>query len=280
MKPPSQKRLPRLSKAPPKTAQKGKDGKKRPHFKKFRENFLNLLPERASLASQFRTNSEGIVKKNLPLSKTASGTLPATVLTAAVLCALLFTLWAPYGAKAQYREDPVDRELERRKSDLGSGDEAKITEFAKGYYLARWTHHENLAKLHTFRRETAADVAALRSENKKTCQRVLVRLFAEMAQAEDLIPAVRYNAALAMGMFNERESGTGGGGDAGIPYFPAIGVMAEVFNASEKEERGNKVPDYVVLAILINLDRYAALGVPDPADRKKGLRASHSHETD
>ncbi len=208
------------------------------------------------------------MKKNLPLSKTASGTLPATVLTAAVLCALLFTLWVPYGAKAQYREDPVDRELERRKSDLGSGDEAKITEFAKGYYLARWTHHENLAKLHTFRRETAADVAALRSENKKTCQRVLVRLFAEMAQAEDLIPAVRYNAALAMGMFNERESGTGGGGDAGIPYFPAIGVMAEVFNASEKEERGNKVPDYVVLAILINLDRYAALGVPDPADRK------------
>ena len=112
------------------------------------------------------------MKKNPLFSKAASGASPATILTAAVFCALLFALWAPFSAEAQYREDPIDQDLERHKSDLGSGDETKITEFAKGYYLARWTHRENLAKLHTFRRETAADVAALRSENKKTCQKV------------------------------------------------------------------------------------------------------------
>ncbi|MBR5414853.1 MAG: hypothetical protein IK105_02860 [Thermoguttaceae bacterium] len=208
------------------------------------------------------------MKKHLLCSETDRGPRTAKIFTVALFGALLFSLFTAAGARAQYREDPVDKDLERRKSDLGSGDESKIAEFAKGFYLARWTQSENLAKLHTLRRETAADVAALRSENKKTCQRVLVQLFAEMAQAEDLMPAVRYNAALAMGMFNERESGTGGGGDAGIPYFPAISVMADIFNSSEDNAKGNKVPDYVVLAILINLDRYAALGVSDAADRK------------
>ena len=208
------------------------------------------------------------MKKYLLCSETDRGVRRVKFLTAVIFGALLFSVCTAAGVMAQYREDPVDKELERRKSDLGSGDEAKITEFANGYYLARWTRRENLSKLHTFRRETAADVAALRSESKKTCQQVLTGLFAEMAQAEDLIPAVRYNAALAMGMFNERESGTGGGGDAGVPYAPAIGVMAEIFNSAENAEKGNKIPDYVILAILINLDRYAALGVSDPADRK------------
>ncbi len=207
------------------------------------------------------------MEKNVLFSERRRGTA-AAMLAAASFCALLFSLFTASAVTAQYREDPVNRDLERQKSDLGSGDEAKIADFAKGYYLARWTHRENLRNLHAMRRETAADVAALRSENKKTCQKVLVGLFAEMAQAEDLMPAVRYNAALAMGMFNERETGTGGGGDAGVPYAPAIGVMADLFNTGEADAKGNKVPDYVMLAILINLNRYAALGVTDPADRK------------
>lgn len=187
------------------------------------------------------------------------------------LCALFFGIFVTGTLSAQYRqyrEDPVDENLSRQKSDLGSGDEAKITAFAKGYYLARWTQRSNLSKLHEFRRDTATDVAALRSENKKTCQRVLVGLFAEMAQAEDLLPAVRYNAALALGMFNEREPGVGGAGDAGVPYAPAIGVMANIFDAAETDPKGSKVPDYVILAILINSGRYAALGLSDPADHR------------
>lgn len=205
------------------------------------------------------------MKKNLLYTQTDRGPKRSLIV---FFCAVVFILCAAGGARAQYREDPINRDLANRKSDLGSGDEAAIAEYAKGFYLARWTQRENLSKLHVLRRETASDVAALRSENKKTCQRVLVGLFAEMAQAEDLMPAVRYNAALAMGMFNEREAGTGGGGDTGVPYAPAIRTMTDIFNAGEGDAKGNRVPDYVVLAILISLDRYAALGIADPADKK------------
>ena len=211
------------------------------------------------------TTQEGIVKKNVIFSvgQIAQNTLQGALL----VCAFLLFAFAAEFVSAQYREDPIDDTLERQKSDLGSGDEAKITAFAKGFYLARWTHHDNLRFLHTFRQDAANDVAALRGDNKKTAQRVLVNLFAEMALSEDLFPAVRYNAALAAGMFNERETGVGGAGDAGVPYAPAIAVMAEMFNTGESDPTGGRVPDYVVLAILINLERYAAIGVPD-TDRK------------
>lgn len=219
-----------------------------------------------------RISSEGNVKKNnlhsadqtAPFFRHAQRTFWGML----GICALIFFALAAGPVPAQYREDPIDENAEKQKSDLGSGDEAKITSFAKGFYLARWTHRENLSRLHTFRQDTAKDVAALRGENKKTAQRVLVNLFAEMALSEDLLPAARFNAALAVGMFNEREPGAGGSGDAGVPYAPAIDVMAEMFNTGEAEPTGGRVPDYVVLALLINLGDYAAVGIPDAANKK------------
>lgn len=189
----------------------------------------------------------------------------AAGILALLLCLVTVTL------QAQYREDPVDDSLASKKSDLGSNNKELIEKFAKGFYLARWTQNSNIGSLHSFRKETADDVGKLRSEAKKTCQDILVGLFAEMAQAEDLRPAVRYNAALAIGMFNEREAGSGGTGDAGVPYTPAISVMADMLAVADGA-KNPKVPDYVILAILIGLERYAALGIPDDADRAAAVK--------
>lgn len=183
-------------------------------------------------------------------------------------CSCGFFLAFSSALLAQYQEMPVDESVSGQKSSLGSGNPADIRNFAQKFYLARWTVKANLGKIHSFRKEMATDVAALPASNKKICQDTLVQLLSDMAQNERIQPAVRFNAALAVGMFNEREPGNGGSGDLGAPYMPAIGTLVSLFEAGFGADKA-KAPDYVVLAVLINMGRYAALGVPNADDKKK-----------
>lgn len=204
------------------------------------------------------------------LSETAYRSVRKRAFSAIIL---LTALWGTVPiVSAQYLEEKVDESLAVQKNTvLGSGNKENIQNFARNYYLARWTLHENLRQLHSFRRDMGNDVASLAAANKKICQDVLIQELAAMAQREDIFPAVRYNAALAAGMFNEREAGIGGSGDIGVPYAPALTTLFSLF--AEGDENGGdnraKTPDYVVLAVLINLERYAALGISNPEDKKK-----------
>ena len=57
------------------------------------------------------------MKKYLLCSETDRGVRRVKFLTAVIFGALLFSVCTAAGVMAQYREDPVDKELERRKSD-------------------------------------------------------------------------------------------------------------------------------------------------------------------
>ena len=163
---------------------------------------------------------------------------------------------------AQYQEMPVDDSLASQKDAvIRSGNQEDIRNFLNKYYLARWTIRENFRQIYQFRKDLSQDVASLSGQSKKNCQNVLVEVLAEMTRNNQLAPAVRYNTALLLGSLNDQEN------DPATPYADALPTMLSFLSADAQS------PDYVILAILINLDRYAALGIADPAQKKEAIQA-------
>ena len=164
----------------------------------------------------------------------------------------------------EYRQDTVNETVGGEQSSIfqslqtGAGNPDQVQTFLKDYYLARWTVHDNARYVHTYRAELVGDAATMSASGRATFLGASIEQLSALIAAEDVAPAVRFNAVLAIGELNE--SGQAGGTET--PYAPAIPALVG-FCAADK-----KLPDYIVLGALIGLVRHAALGISDDAARQ------------
>ena len=178
----------------------------------------------------------------------------------AVISLLLFLLFCSAPLFGQgYKENPVNESLAAGKtSAISSGNQEQIRTFLKDYYLARWTVYDNARLLHNFRKELTTDAASLSGGSKTAFINESIAQLAALAEDSTIAPAVRFNAVLAIGSFNESDQE-----GAEVPFAPAALKLVELCDA------GKKMPDYIVLGALIGLERHAELGIKDEAALKK-----------
>lgn len=184
--------------------------------------------------------------------------------------------YAQAPAGQSFIELSVDDSLKGRGSDVRrilrdgnysavSGGEQLVADYYTRYALPRWTLEENLGKLAEFRRELiGSELGSAREGGQPhddAVQLVMQRLEGFVTN-DQIHPAVRFNAALAIGELNAQEKPVGAGQPQPLPAAAPF-LLAQLQDANQI--------DAVRVAALIGLERHAALGIGDADFRDSQL---------
>ena len=126
--------------------------------------------------------------------------------------------------------------------------------YYKTYALARWTWRSKHAELANFRRELRSDLKIAKISEANTQLTEIALAFLTEVAGGDYHPAARYNALLAIGELNKRESLRVS--EPPVPMPQALPVLLKALDDPRQ-------PDVVKVASLLGILRHVKAGLPE-----------------
>ncbi|MBC7353101.1 MAG: hypothetical protein H5U08_12140 [Thermogutta sp.] len=137
-------------------------------------------------------------------------------------------------------------------------------DYYEKYFFPNWTKASNRSRLQQLRSQLIVsdlgNAARGGGPPRDLLLQIAFRTLSDYAQNNQLDPAVRVSAVLAIGELNERERPTGGGMQPPTPLPAALPFLLNLIQDANQ-------PDALRLAALVGLERHCACGIPDANTR-------------
>ena len=135
-----------------------------------------------------------------------------------------------------------------------------LRDYYEKYFFPSWTKAANRSKLQQLRSQLIVTELGNYARSGGPPRDALVQIafntLSSYVKNDQLDPAVRVSALLAIGELNERERPTGGGMQPPVPLASALPVLVSVLKDPQQ-------PDALRLAALVGVERHCAAGIAD-----------------